>query len=178
MHPVDIENCLASMEIIVDTREQPSERAEKRYKTFGCPYRRQKLNYGDYTYNFTLPDGSRLFPDDKPIDGHAVIERKEALEELSGNLAQQHDRFAREFDRAKEHGASVYLMVENASWEKIMNHRYKTKLHPNAFLGSLTAFMARYRIQPIFCQQELSGKLIAAILKRELKERLEAGFYG
>ena len=57
----DIKRCLESMSIIVDSREQPTRRARDRYKTFGCPYDRGKLNYGDYTYNFTLPNGIQTY---------------------------------------------------------------------------------------------------------------------
>ena len=51
---------LDSFEILVDTREQDTERAHKRYASFGVPIRRAVLNYGDYTYNATLPDVSSL----------------------------------------------------------------------------------------------------------------------
>ena len=56
MNKFDIDDCLKSMQIIVDTREQPSKRAERRYESFSAPYKRQTLSYGDYTYNFQLPD--------------------------------------------------------------------------------------------------------------------------
>ena len=177
MHPVEIESCLSSMEILIDTREQPSERAERRYKSFGSPYRRQVLDYGDYTYNFTLPNGKKLFGDSETVKGHAVIERKMDLVELSGCLCQTRDRFEREFQRARENNASVYLMVEDANWENLILGRYKTRFNPNAFEASILAFIARYDIKPIFCKKETSGKLIRDILFRELKERLERGIY-
>ena len=178
MSPVDIENCLSSLEILIDTREQPSERAERRYKTFGSPYRRQVLDYGDYTYNFTLPNGEKLFGDSETVKGHAVVERKMDLVELSSCFCHSRDRFEREFERAKENNASVYLLVEDASWESLLNGRYKTKFNPKAFEASILAFIARYSIKPIFCKKETSGKLIRDILYRELKERLERGKYG
>lgn len=178
MGPVEIENCLESMEILIDTREQPSERAERRYNSFGAPYRRQVLDYGDYTYNFVRPDGSPLFRDTETVKGHAIIERKMDLVELSGCFCQSRARFEREFERARANNASVYLLVEDASWENLINGRYKTKFNPKAYEASILAFMARYDIKPIFCKKETSGKLIRDILYRELKERLERGIYG
>lgn len=177
MTALEIETCLNSMTILVDTREQPSAKAQKRYESFGCSYTRTKLNYGDYTYNFTLPNGSLAYEgnDIKPL---AVIERKMNLEELSGCFCQQRSRFKAEFERARENNASIYLVVENATWEKILNGRYKTKFDKKAYLASITAYMARYNIKPIFCQEELTGKLIKEILYRELKEQLERGAYG
>lgn len=173
----EIQDCLDSMSILIDNREKPSDRAEKRYKLFNCPYQRGTLNYGDYTYNFILPDGNKLH-ESTPICGDVVIERKMNLEELSSCFCQQRPRFTSEFERAAEHGAKVYLLTENATWENLINGRYKTKFNQKAFLASITTFMARYNISIIFCKEETSGKLIKEILYRELKERLERGCYG
>ncbi len=178
MEYLDIKGCLESMTILVDTREQPSDRAKKRYESFGCPYRSQKLNYGDYTYNFTLPDGEELYPEGIQIGGDVVIERKMSLEELSNNLTRERDRFAREFERAVDAEASVYLLIEKGSWKDIYAGHYKTRFNKKAFLSGLAAFQARYHLQIVFCPQELSGILIKEILYRELKERLEKGVYG
>lgn len=175
----EIQQCLESMEIVVDTREQPSKRADKRYAQFGCDFYRKKLDYGDYTYNFCLPNGDRWFPDKaKSIAGDVVIERKEDLTELAGNFFRSRERFAREFERSQGGMAKVYLLVENATWENLLNGKYRSKVHPNAYFSSITAFMARYDIVPIFCKEETSGRIIKEILYRELKERLEKGFYG
>ena len=57
MNHFEIDDCLKSMQIIVDSNEQPSKRAKKRYEAFECPYVRQKIDYGDYTYNFMFPNG-------------------------------------------------------------------------------------------------------------------------
>ena len=178
MNPVDIENCLDSMTILADTREQPSARSEQRLNSLGCDYRRQKLNYGDYTYNFILPDGQELYKPNDSVDGVVVIERKMNLEELSQCFCQQRERFEREFERAKENNASIYLLVEDGNIEKILHGRYKTKFNNKAFTASVFAWMARYRTQIVFCQHEISGQIIHEILYRELKERLEHGVYG
>lgn len=166
-----IDDCLDSMTILVDTREQPSERATQRYNSFGCPYRKEKLDFGDYSACFRMPDGTerRL---------NVAIERKMNLEELSTCLTQQRDRFRAEFERAQLSNASVYLLVENANWENLINGKYKTKFNPNAYFGSVFAWVARYDLKPILCKQESSGKIIHEILYRELKERLLRGDYG
>lgn len=178
MEAFEIENCLKSMQILIDTNEQQTAQARRRYSRFSVPYSRQKLDYGDYTYNFTLPDGSILYQPDQRIFGDVVIERKMSLTELSSNLCQEKARFKREFQRAQEHGAKVYLLVEDGSWEKLISGRYNTKFHPNAYLASLLGIMAEFDISPIFCHQETSGKLINDILYRELRKRLERGDYG
>lgn len=178
MNNFEIEDCLRSMQIIVDTREQPSKRAEKRYQSFSVPYKRQTLSYGDYTYNFNLPNGYPLYDEKETIKGHVVIERKQDLVELSQCFCQSRERFEREFERAKENNASIYLLVEDASWENLINGKYATRFNSKAFFASITAWMARYDIKIIFCKSETSGKMIREILYRELKERLENGKYG
>ena len=188
MEKIEIEACLASMSIIVDSAEQQTERAAKRYAAFSVPHYHQKLDFGDYTYNFTLPDGSLKYPANERIYPDVVIERKMDLEELSRCFTERRDvrsvaqgarnRFEREFIRAKAAGSTVYLLVEEATWEKLINGRYDTRYNPKSFFASITAWMARYSYKPIFCQKEISGKLIQEILYRELKERLERGDYG
>lgn len=173
----EIDDCLKSMQIIVDTREQPSERAEKRYKSFSVPYQRQTMAFGDYTYNFMLPDKKWLYEPDKTILADVVIERKANLTELSQCFCQSRERFEREFQKASDNNASIYLLVEDANWENLINGKYATKFNPKAYFASITAWMARYDIKTIFCKSETSGKLIKEILYRELKERLERGEY-
>ena len=164
------EECLQSMTILIDTREQNSDRAKRRYSAFSFPYRKQKLDYGDYSASFIL-NGSE-------VQIKAAIERKMNLEELSSCFTHERNRFQREFERAAADGASVYLMIEDGNWEKLINGHYKTKFNQKAFLASMTAWIARYDLKPIFCKSETSGRLIQEILYRELKERLERGDYG
>lgn len=178
MEAFEIESCLKSMQILIDSNEQQTELARRRYSDFSVPYLRQKLDYGDYTYNFTLPDGTLRHKEEERVFGDVVIERKMSLTELSGNLCQEKKRFKREFQRAKDHGAKIYLLVEDASWERLICGRYSTKFHPNAYMASLLGIMAEFDVSPIFCKQETSGKLINDILYRELKKRLERGDYG
>lgn len=173
----DIQSCLDSMQILVDSAEHKTEEYLRRCGSFGVPYETRNLDYGDYCFDFMKPDGTWLHGSDT-VYPDVVIERKMSLTELSGNLCQNWDRFRREFDRAKEHDATIYMLVEDASWEKIINHRYKTKFNSKAYLHRLLKLISEYDIKPIFCKRELSGQMIYEILYRELKTRLERGDYG
>lgn len=176
MDVFEIKHCLESMTILVDTREQDTKRARERYARFGCPYTRCKLEYGDYGYNFQLPSGEWYFnPDSEKINPPAVVERKMNLDELASCFTRDRKRFEAEFQRAKEHDARIYLVVENANWENLMNGQYRSQIHPNAFIASVFAWTVRYGLQLIFCKQETAGRIIHEILFRELKERLERG---
>lgn len=166
---------LKSFRILIDTREQQTAKAESRYESFGCPHGRATLNYGDYTYNCILPDGSALYNESETLQPRCVVERKMSLDELAGCFGRGRERFEREFERAIGAGSRIFLLVENGSWEAILNHRYRSQLHPNAFMASITAWAVRYGMTPIFCKAETSGKLIREILYRDLKERVERG---
>lgn len=179
MTRLEIEKCLETMTVLVDSRENPkSDRYEQRVKALSVPYRRQTLGYGDYTFNFTMPDGMELYPPTATVYAPAVVERKMNLEELSCCFTQQRKRFEAEFERAAENKAVVYLLIEDATWEKLLAGHYRTKFRPESFFASLTAWMARYKLRVIFCRHEVSGRLIKELLYRELKEKLERGDYG
>lgn len=166
---------LETFELIVDTREQRTSRAKRRFASFTVPYRHAVMSYGDYCADLVLPSGGRLYEGDSAISAKCAIERKMSLDELAGNLTRDRDRFRREFERAQEAGATIYLLVEDGSWDKILRHEYRSRFAPEAFFASLTAWQARYDLRIIFCPHTITAKLIQEILYRDMKERLERG---
>lgn len=95
-----------------------------------------------------------------------------SLDELALCFGKERARFQREFERSSAAGARVYLLVENATWENLLNGKYRSKLNPDSYFASLLAWSVRYNLVPIFCKAETSGKIIAGILRYELRERL------
>ena len=168
MNYAEIDDALASMVIIYDTREQPTPALMRRLSAFPCETRREMCGFGDYSAACTLPDGSEL-----SLNGVVAVERKMSLDELSRNFTVGRDRFAREFQRAKDNGGKLYLLVENANWDMLFAGRYKTKFNKDAYIASLMAWQARYNTQLVFCTSEISPMVIYKILRYELKERLE-----
>ena len=166
---------LESMEILVDTREQRTAKAEQRYKSFGVPYSKKALDYGDYTANFTLLDGRKLYNVSKTIHPLCIVERKMSLDELAQCFTHSRERFEREFKRAVHYGCFIHLICEEGSFEKIEGHKYNSKLPPKAFLSSITAWQRRYNIHFHFCSSLESGHLIKEFLYRDMKERIERG---
>lgn len=168
---------LDSMTVIVDTREQDTKRARERYAQFGVPFSRSALDYGDYTWQAVLPSGETIHNASGTISAPCVVERKMSLDELAQCFTASRERFKREFERARDHGAKIYLLVENASWESLIGGKYRSRFDSKAFLASVTAWLVRYNMTVLFCKEETSGKLIKEILYRDLKERLERGEY-
>ncbi|MBR0161923.1 MAG: ERCC4 domain-containing protein [Oscillospiraceae bacterium] len=154
--------------VLIDTREQPTDRAMIRYRQFGCPYRREKLEVGDYSAVVYLPGGKAL-----SLAGHCAVERKLGFSELCACYTQGRGRFTREFERAKKQGVKLYILLENSSWEQAYSGHYRSRMSPQSLTASMLAWLARYDCQLIMCKSETSGKLIHDILYREAREMLE-----
>ena len=163
------------MIILHDTREQQTDRARRRYKAFGVPTEAAVLDYGDYTYQAQLPDGSLIYDTSGRIEPVCSVERKMDLDELAMCFTKERKRFEAEMMRCRDHGGRMFLLVEDATWEKLLLGRYRSRFKPKAFLASIIAWSIRYDLQVIFCTQDSSPRLIREILYRDLKERLERG---
>lgn len=166
---------LESMEILVDTREQSTSKAIQRYNSFGVPYSKATLAYGDYTANFELLGGGKLYDISKTVHPKCIIERKMSLDELAQCFTHSRDRFEREFKKAVANDCFIHLICEDGSYEKIEGHKYNSKFPPKAFLASLSAWQRRYDIHFHFCSSLESGHLIKEFLYRDMKERIERG---
>ena len=172
--PFEIRKMLDSMTILVDTREHPGKKFDSRVADFGCPWERCKLVFGDYSCKTTDAKGNEISMTDK-----VAIERKMDANELALCLGKERQRFEREFIRAKEFGAVIYLLIEEEDWESVYAGRYghipkyRSKLNPKSLVASILTWQARYRMNIQFCDESMTGRLIADILKYELREVLE-----
>lgn len=168
MTPFELQKTLESLTLLLDTREQETASLKRRLKDIGLPCKRQKLDFGDYSCELTMPDGSVV-----RFDRLFAIERKMSIDELASCFTSQRKRFTSEFERAKQAGAKIYLLIENATMEKIVNGQYRSQMSPNALMASLFAFLVRYDCQVLFCKPETSGRVIKEVLYREAKEYLQ-----
>lgn len=173
--PFELEQMLDSIVVLVDTREQPGKRFDQRTQSFGFPFVRHKLDQGDYSYKWTDLDGVEHMMDSK-----IVIERKMSLNELASNFGKNRDRFTREFERAKELGTKVYLIVEDDGWEDAYNGTYgkdpdhRSRLSPNSMIGSINAWENRYDMRIRLCKHSRTGRMIRDIFYYHLKEILQS----
>jgi len=178
MRPKDIRSVLDSMTVLVDSREQDTDRAQWRYASIGLPVERCTLDYGDYSYNATLPNGRRIYDLSDRIRPAVSIERKMNLDELAACFTSGRDRFEREFERAKGTAAQMWLLIEGGSWEGIYDHRYRSQMLPISLAGSIFAFCSRYDLRLVFCTERTTGRIIRGILTRNLEDRLRGGEFG
>ena len=166
----EIDTALEGMVCLVDKREQDTPRLRARLEQMKCPIDRYKLDFGDYSAKFPLPNGEWFSLEDK-----VTVERKMSIDETCNCYCKDRQRFIREFERAAEKGSKIYLLIEDATWEKVYAGKYKSQMKETALVASMLAWLSRYNCQLIFCKPETTGQLIKDILYREGKERMERG---
>lgn len=166
LNPAELEDCLRNMVFLVDTREQHTAALEKRL-SYLQPYERETLMAGDYTAKTLLPDGTWFYV---PV----AVERKMSLTEIAGNFCRERDRFRAEFNRARDAGIRLYVLIERASWESAYAGAYRSKMRPQSMIASLLTWMSRYKCAVIMCDRaDTGGKLIRDILRYEMRVALE-----
>ena len=140
--------------ILVDTREKKNNHIIEFFKKNGIPYRCEKLDFGDYSFEIRYNDLIYTYKE------KFAVERKANLTELSGNLTQNRDRFIREFDRAKEKKAQLILLIENAEYKDIVQMNYSTNFKSKAFTASLFSLFFEYDVPFQFINNQYSGEYI------------------
>lgn len=167
MKKSEIKKALQSMVLLVDTREQDNFNFSQRLTGTRLPFERQKLDFGDYS--------AKVVIDEMEVDFSSclAIERKMSLDELVNCFTKDRGRFEREFQRAQEAGAKMYLLVENTTWDTVYKGRYRSQMNTKALIASIDAWRARYDISLEFVPREYSGERIRCILEKEIAERLK-----
>ena len=164
------------MDIQIDSREK-ARAIQKIIKTFdknGVNHFSSKLLVGDY---MNL-DNPRL-----------IIDRKQNLQELCGNVCQQHERFNRELIRAieaniqliilVEHGPDVKTMEDVYFWQNPRKHEVRWRMvngkrqkyvestkavDGQQLYKSLCTIRDRYNVRFEFCEKKDTGQRIIELL--------------
>lgn len=142
--------------IICDTREKGHKSILKYFDEHNIDYITSKLDYGDY----------KIFKDNS-----VVIDRKDSLLELVGNLCHtsEHERIKREIQRAKEDGCKqfIFLIAESKikSVEDIKNWSSPhTKVKGETLLKIMLTMKKKYDIRFVICNKKNMGKKIVELL--------------
>lgn len=167
------------MDIQIDSREKAKaiQKILKEFDSQGVKYFSSKLLVGDY---MNL-DNPRL-----------IIDRKQNLQELCGNVCQQHERFKKELIRAIEAGLQLIILIEHGNdiksledvyfwqnprkheirWKTVNGQKIKTVVSAKAVDGeqlykSLCTIRDRYNVRFEFCNKNETGKRIMELLRYE-----------
>lgn len=155
------------MTIQIDSREHKFElaRIQKQLTMAGCKTIVSKLYVGDYQ----SLDNPRL-----------VVDRKKDLQELCGNVCQQHERFKNELIRALEAGIQIIILCEHGADVQSLEDVYfwdnpRLKKSPKATSGeslyrSLCTIRDRYNVRFEFCTKRETGKRIMELLSNGKEE--------
>lgn len=147
------------MVIQIDTREQKYDHILKYLDDNGIKHVRSKCVVGDYV-NLENP--------------MQVVDRKKDLQEVAGNVCQQHDRFIRELELAKELGYKMIVLVEEPNIKELMDvcgwYNWRKKKNPRAVSGKtlykiMKTISDKYDISWEFTSKQNCGKRIVELLE-------------
>lgn len=146
------------MHIIVDTREQKYNHVTDYFDKEGIKWVRSKLICGDYQ---------------NPLNPTIIIDRKKDLQEVAGNVCQQHERFVRELELAKELGYKMIILVEDPNITALPNvcswYNWRRRTNPKAVNGKtlykiMSTMSDKYGVTWEFTTKQNCGKRIVELL--------------
>ena len=150
------------MTIIVDTREKPRAITKilAEFDRQGIHVVRRALKFADY-WNPDNPD--------------RIIDRKQNLLEVAGNVVQQRERWLREVDRCNRAGCHLIVLVEHGGAIRKLDDviRWKNpriRVSPLAVSGErlfkiMKQIELTYGIEWQFCSKAQTGKKIIELLR-------------
>ena len=152
------------MVIQIDSREQKYDHVTRYLDSKGIKWVRSKCVVGDYV-NLENP--------------MVVIDRKKDLQEVAGNVCQQHDRFVRELELAKELGYRMIILVEEPNITSLPNvcswYNWRKKKNPRAISGKtlykiMATMQEKYGVEFLFCTPEESAERLLSLLNVKQEE--------
>lgn len=148
----ELKTLLDSLVIIVDTREQKNTHILDYFRKKEITFKFQTMKTGDYSAY--IPANPELgLPRDLYFD--VVVERKANIDEFAQNTKEE--RFENELIRSQHMN---FLLIIEDTYENLLNGAYRSKYSPQALLGRLKAFEARYGFNTVFMDKKLMGNYI------------------
>lgn len=150
--------------IVIDSREKPKAIGKiiDYFEHHNIKYVISKMLFGDYM-DYNRPD--------------IVVDRKQNIAELAKNCTVEHERFKRELERARDAGATLYVLVEQNRYidrgervkvEKPIDLiRWSSKytvVKGEKIYRVLVSWMAKYPLQVVFCSKQHTGYQITKII--------------
>lgn len=167
-----------NFKILFDTREQVNDHILAYFDKQKLPYKRQKIDEGDYTAIITARPDMGITRD---IYFPVGVERKNSVDELAGNLAEKCDtrddiRLERELIRAHSKGIKIFLVIEDPNGlENIRTGNYRSQYNSKAFIGKLSSLQDKYIKNTIFTSNINSGYHIYRLLYYAVRNYLKEG---
>lgn len=144
----------------IDSREQKYDHVVKYLEDNNIKHVRSKCVVGDYV-NLENP--------------MVVIDRKKDLQEVAGNVCQQHARFVRELELAKELGYKMIVLIEEPNMKRLVDvcgwYNWRKRNNPRAINGKtlyriMKTMEEKYGVEWRFTTKQDCGKAIVELLSR------------
>ena len=146
----ELDQVLKNLIILVDTRENANSHIISSFDKLKIKYESCKNDFGDYSAK--LPVGSFAGQArDIYFDRFIVIERKNSIDELAGNLKDD-VRLNTELAHLNKYGIKYYIFVEDENFDNnIRNSNYRSQYNNKALYARLKTLEARYNtiIRPV-----------------------------
>lgn len=146
------------MIIQIDSREQKYDHVTHYLDSKGIKWVKSKCVVGDYV-NLENP--------------MVVIDRKKNLQEVAGNVCQQHERFVRELELARDLGFRMIILVEEPNITSLTGvcgwYNYRRKKNPKAINGKtlykiMLTMQEKYDCEWMFTTKAKCGERIVELL--------------
>lgn len=147
--------------VLVDSREKRNLHILKRLTELDIPFKVKALKYGDYSFEWNGRSYENLI----------VVERKNSITEICGNLGKNKARFQNEFIRAAQDKCKVILMVEDGSWEKIENGEYRSQFSPGELKSRIKTWCNKFQLELKFVEKKNAADCILQSLRDFIKQK-------
>ena len=164
--------------IIFDTREQQNLHVLDYFDKKNIKYKRQKIDEGDYAAIITKRPEMGIHRD---LYFKVAVERKNSVDELAGNLAEESDtrddiRLVRELRRAKEKGIKMFLVIEDENGKRnIKTGNYRSQYKAVSFMARLRSLQDQFLNGTVFINSNDTGEEIFGILYYGVRNFLKEG---
>lgn len=155
---------LKNVTVVVDTREVKNQHILDFLEQNNISYVKSKLDSGDYSLDVPEPYSE--------LSRTVCVEKKNSLDEIVGNFTKGRERFNNEFTRACDKNVKMHLVIENATWRKVVNESYRSSMPSSSLTGSIMSFCIKYNLPVWFVGKDESPMIIFNLLKYELRNQL------
>ena len=146
------------LNVIIDSREKKYDHVTDYFDKHDIKWYRSKLIVADYQ---------------NPENPMIVVDRKQNLQEVAGNVCQQHERFVRELTLANELGYRLIVLIEEPNIKLLKEvptwYNWRLRKNPKAINGKrlykiMSTMSEKYGVEWQFTTKENCGKRIVEIL--------------
>ena len=156
-----LKELVSHMVILHDTKEKNSQHIIDYFDKKGIKHNSKALKTGDYSFMIeTCPELG--FIRDSYFTDTIVIERKNSIDELAGNIKEKDERFFKELNRMINI-PYCYLLVENNKIDDIIKHNYRSEYNELAFLRRILGVQKVSNFYLNFVDKENMGFMIYEI---------------